>query len=111
VALAVNLLAGVVAILSGRTAEIITLACFGAVCLYILSMAALIRLRKLEGDLPRPFRAILYPYLALLALFLAGVCLVSLIYYNPGIAILFGALLAVGMSYFALRGRPGVDAA
>jgi len=105
VALAVNLGAGVIAILSGKTAEIITLACFGAVSLYILSMAALIRLRQVEKDLHRPFRAVGYPYLAGLALGLASICLVALFYYNPEIGLLFVGLVGLGLGYYGLRGR------
>ena len=104
-ALVVNLGAGVIAILSGRTAEIITLACFGAVSLYILSMAALIRLRRVEKDLPRPFMAVGYPYLAWLALILAAVCLVALLFYNPEIGLVFLGLVGLGLTYYALRGR------
>jgi len=61
VALLVNLVLGVIAIFTGRTAEIITLACFGALSLYALSMAALLRLRRTEPELPRPFVALGYP--------------------------------------------------
>ncbi len=104
-ALLANLVIGVIAILSGQTAQIITLACFGAVTLYFLSMVALIRLRKAEPDLPRPFRAVGYPYLAGIALGLSLVCIISLIYYNPGIALLFAALLSTGLIYFAFAGR------
>jgi len=105
VALAANMVVGVIAILSGQTAEIITLACFGAVSLYLLSMVALIQLRRKEPDLPRPFRAVAYPYAAGLALGLAGVCLVALTYYNPEIAAIFVGLIGVGLAYFAVRGR------
>lgn len=109
-ALAINLVAGVIAILSGRTAEIITLACFGAVSLYILSMAALIRLRTVEKDLHRPFRAVGYPYLAGLALILASVCLVALFYYNSGIGLVFLGLVGLGLLYYAARGRHRIEA-
>ena len=105
VALGANLVIGVIAILSGRTAEIITLACFGAVLLYGLSMVALIRLRQTEPDLARPFRAIAYPYGAGLALVLATVCLTALTYFNPGIAGLFLGLLGVGLAYYFAWGR------
>ena len=104
-ALGANMILGVTAILSGRTAEIITLASFGAVSLYLLSMIALFRLRVTEPDLPRPFTAVLYPVAPALALFLAAVCLVALAYYNPGIGGLFAALLGVGLLYFLIRGR------
>lgn len=105
VALTVNMLVGIVAILSGRTAEIITLACFGAVSLYLLSMVALIQLRRKEPDLPRPFRAVAYPYAAGLALLLAAVCLTALTYYNLGIAAIFVGLIGIGLAYLAVRGR------
>jgi len=100
----------VIAILSGKTADIITLACFGAVSLYILSMLALIRLRRIEKDLPRPFMAVGYPYLAILALGLATICLVALFYYNPEIGLLFLGLVGLGLAYYALRGRHQVVA-
>src|SRR5690606_24344328 len=63
VALAVNMGVGLVAIASGRTGEIITLSVFGALTLYVVSMAALFRLRAREPELPRPFRAVGYPFL------------------------------------------------
>jgi ethanolamine permease len=68
-------------------------------------MAALIRLRSVEKDLPRPFMAVGYPYLACLALILAAVCLVSLFFYNPKIGLLFLGLVGLGLTYYALRGR------
>lgn len=111
VALGLNLVLGVIAILSGRTAEIITLACFGAVALYALSMLALLRLRKTEPELARPFRTPLYPVLPLVAFALAMVCLVALSVSTPRIAGLFFALIALGLMYasLALRRAPPRD--
>jgi ethanolamine permease len=68
-------------------------------------MAALIRLRQVEKDLHRPFRAVGYPYLAGLALGLASICLVALFYYNPEIGLLFLGLVGLGLGYYGLRGR------
>ena len=99
VALAVNLGLGVVAILTGRTGEIITLACFGALMLYVLSMAALMRLRRTEPELPRPFRALGFPYVAMTALVIASACLLAMIWTQPGVASVFGVALAVGLAY------------
>ena len=99
-ALLINMLLGIAAILSGRTAEIITLACFGAVSLYILAMTALFVLRRKEPELPRPFRAIGYPIVPAIALVLSVVSLGALVVYNLSIALVFMALTAVGVVYY-----------
>lgn len=102
-ALVVNLIAGVAAILSGKTAEIITLSVFGALALYILSMISLFRLRAIEPGLPRPFKAIGYPALPLAALVIAAISLVSMIWYNGAIGALFFAMIALGLGARAAR--------
>lgn len=109
VALFVNLTFGIIAILSGRTAEIITLACFGAVSLYIVSMISLIVLRRTEPDLPRPYRAVAYPVFPLIALVLSVLTLITFVVTNPDIAAIFCAIIAVGFVYYALVGRKRVD--
>ncbi|MFI5301466.1 MAG: amino acid permease [Polyangiales bacterium] len=101
-ALLANMVVGVVAILSGKTAEIITLSCFGAALLYALSMLALIRLRTTRPDLERPFRTPLYPLAPVTALVLAAICLVALAAANHAIAAIFVGLLAIGGAYYAL---------
>lgn len=45
-ALLVNMAIGIVALFTGKTGEIITIACFGALTLYIVSMVSLLVLRK-----------------------------------------------------------------
>src|SRR5574344_2149184 len=49
------------------TANIITLACFGSITMYIISMMSLFRLRKTEPDLERPYKAICYPVFPIIA--------------------------------------------
>ncbi len=44
------------------TATIVTMSVFGAIVMYIVSMASLFRLRRTQPDLPRPFRAPGYPW-------------------------------------------------
>ena len=100
VALVVNMLIGIVAILSGRTGEIITLAAFGAVALYVISMWSLFVLRKKEPDMERPFRAVCYPVLPALALLIAAVSLVAMSWYNPLIGGVFVGILILGTAYF-----------
>lgn len=111
IALAANLAVGIVAILSGRTGEIITLACFGALSLYIVSMVSLFVLRRREPNLERPFRAVAYPLFPALALVIATIALIAMGIYNPGIAGVFGAMLAVGALYFAVFVNKRADVA
>lgn len=105
VALGTNMVFGVLAIWSGRTGEIITLACFGAVSLYIVSMISLLVLRKKEPDMERPFRAIMYPVFPVVALVLSVITLIAFVWYNPVIAGVFAAILIVGFGYYFAFGR------
>lgn len=110
VALVVNMALGIVAILSGRTGEIITLACFGAVSLYVLSMLALLRLRRTEPTLERPFKAIAYPVFPVVALVLAALCLLAMTWTSPQIAAVYAALVALGVVYYRFGVGDGDDA-
>jgi ethanolamine permease len=94
-ALLVNMLIGIVALLTGKTAEIITLSVFGALTLYILSMIALLRLRRKEPALERPFKVPLFPFLPMLALVIAGISFIAMSIYNFKLVILYLVLLAV----------------
>jgi ethanolamine permease len=83
------------------TANLVTMSVLGALVMYIISMLALLRLRQTEPGMMRPFRTPLYPFLPIWTLLCAGICLVSLTYYNHLIAVLFTGLLAAG--YLGLR--------
>jgi ethanolamine permease len=87
------------------TANIVTVSALGALLMYILSMLALIRLRKREPDLPRPFRAIGYPFMPVWTLLSASVALGSLVFYNRVVSLLFVGLLVVGYVAFRLQNR------
>jgi amino acid transporter len=92
------------------TANIVTMAVFGAILMYILSMLSLFRLRHLEPDMVRPFRAPFYPYFPAFALFGAVVCLGTMIFYNPLIFAIFVLFLLLGYGYFRLTGQQRADA-
>ena len=99
-ALLINMLIGIAALLTGKTAEIITIACFGALTLYMISMVALIQLRKLEPELERPFRVPLYPWFPITALSISGVAFLAIAVYNPLLTAVYFALLAVAYIWF-----------
>lgn len=79
------------------TAAMITMAVFGAIVMYIMSMLSLFRLRRTAPDLPRSFQAPGYPIVPAVALICAIICLAAMLWFNPMIATLF--LLFMGVSY------------
>jgi ethanolamine permease len=88
------------------TANIVTMSVFGAIVLYIISMASLFKLRRSEPHLERPFSAPVFPLFPAFALGAAVVCLLTMIYFNALMAGLFVALMAIGYVYFrATSGR------
>ena len=89
------------------TASIVVLSAFGALMLYIMSMASLFRLRRTEPRLDRPYRAPLYPAAPAVALTLALVALAAMIYYNPQIFLLFAAIMAMAVVATVVRERRG----
>jgi ethanolamine permease len=103
-ALLVNMTIGIIALLTGKTGEIITISVFGALTLYIFSMVALLKLRKNEPDLPRPFRVPLYPWFPIVALVIASVSLVALTVYNFNLSLIYFALMGISFGIFKLAG-------
>jgi ethanolamine permease len=99
-ALGINMLIGLVALLTGKTGDIITMSVFGALTLYVLSMLALFRLRQREPDLARPYKVPGYPIVPGIALALALVCLVSLAVQNVIVGLIYVGLLAVGFGWY-----------
>jgi ethanolamine permease len=87
------------------TATIVTMSVFGAIVMYIVSMAALFRLRRADPEMARPFRAPGYPWVPGFALLAACVCLVTMIWFNPQVATWFGGLLALGLFSFIVARR------
>ncbi len=84
------------------TAAMITLAVFGAIVMYIMSMLSLFKLRRSQPDMPRSFRAPGYPLVPGIALVLAVICLISMVWFNPIIALLFVVVMVAGYTYFRL---------
>ncbi|MEO6730592.1 MAG: ethanolamine permease [Ferruginibacter sp.] len=99
-ALLLNMGIGIIALFTGKTGDIITIACFGAIMLYIFAMIAVLLLRKNEPALPRPFRVPLYPFFPITALLIAVVSMVAMITLNIKLAIFFFAILALAYIWF-----------
>jgi len=82
------------------TANIVTMSVFGAIVMYIVSMAALFRLRRSEPMLERPYRVPFYPLFPAVALGLAVLALAAMIYYNAALFGVFCAIVGFGYLYF-----------
>ena len=104
-ALIANMIVGIIALVTGRTAEIITLAVFGALTLYIISMLATLQLRRKSPELPRPFKVPAYPWFPIIALVIASISLVALTVFNPWLAALYIVIVLVAFVVFRLSGE------
>jgi len=94
-----------VALLSGKTDQIIVLSVLGAIVMYLMSMASLFILRKKEPNLERPFASPFYPVFPAVALFISAVCLFAIMYYNFFISLIFFVGLAFVVAIFMLMGK------
>ncbi len=103
-------LIGLAALFSGTTGEIITLSVIGALGMYIISLLSLFRLRRTEPTLTRPFRTPFYPIVPALALSLSVICLLAIIYFNPGLSLLFLGLMALSWGFFKTISLPSIRA-
>lgn len=99
-ALVLNMIIGIIALFTGKTADIITIACFGAIVLYIFAMISVLVLRKKEPGLERPFRVPMYPLFPIVALAIALVSLVAMISLNIKLSLIFFAILALAYIWF-----------
>lgn len=77
------------------TASIVTMAVFGALTMYIMSMLSLFKLRRTEPALARPFRAPLYPIAPAFALGMAIIAFGAMVYFNTQIFAVFAAIMVI----------------
>jgi len=94
-ALLANMVIGIIALLTGKTGDIIIMACFGALSLYILSMITVLVLRKKEPGLERPFKTPFYPYTPIIALVVASLALIAMTSLYLTLALTYFAIIAL----------------
>lgn len=109
-ALLINMVVGIIALWIGNTSEIITIACFGALTLYIVGMISVLQLRKKAPDLERPFRVPFYPYFPVIALIIATISLIAMISLNLKLAVIYFVLLLAGYLWFVFIVKKVSDA-
>lgn len=107
-AVVVVVVVGLVSIASGKTADLITLSALGALGSYAACALSLLRLRKAEPDLARPFRLPGFPWVAYLTLALSLFSMAAIAASN---ARMFGTFVAlVVVSLLARRKPKGAEA-
>ncbi len=83
-ALMTNWAIGCLSIYLLDTGALITISAMAAVLLYVLSMESLVRLRRLEPTLERPYKVPFYPLLPRVAQFLSSFVLIAMLWENSG---------------------------
>ena len=73
--------------------------------LYIISMAALFKLRAIEPDLARPYRAPFYPLFPEIALFVSLGSFLVMFWFNQEIGLIFIGMFAIAFVWFAMTGH------
>lgn len=104
-ALLVNMGIGIVALLTGKTGDIIILACFAALTLMLFGSWSMLKLRKTEPELERPFKTPAYPLMPWLAVLLAGIALLAMVTSYFIIFLLFAGLLLAGYLWYTYFGH------
>jgi ethanolamine permease len=90
------------------TASIVTMSALGALVMDITSLASLIRLRRSEPLLKRPFRVPFYPLFPITALTIAIASLIAIVYYNAIVAGVFALLGLLSAIVNVWRSRLGL---
>lgn len=106
-ALIFNMGIGIIALISGKTSEIITISVFGALTLYILSMISMLRLRRKQPDLHRPFRVPFYPVFPITALIISVISIIAMTIYNFKLALFYILLLVLSYGLFKFLKKQG----
>ncbi len=109
-ALLANMVIGIIALLSGKTAEIIIMSCFGALTIYVISMITVLVLRKQSPSMVRPFKVPFYPFFPIIALIIATISLIAMTTLNIKLSLIYFGLLALAYIWFHFFVKPTHDA-
>lgn len=101
-ALLLNMLLGIIALFTNKTAEIITISVMGALTLYIFAMLSILKLRRSEPNLHRPFKTPWYPLTPILALVIASVSLAFIGFNNVKLLIIYLSIHIICFLLFKL---------
>jgi ethanolamine permease len=102
-ALLFNMAIGIIALFTGKTAEIITISVFGALTLYAISMVSVIKLRRSEPTLERPFKVPFYPLFPIIALVIAVGAFIAMTFFNQLLAIIYISIVLICFIAFKIH--------
>ena len=103
-ALLVGGLAGLVALLTGTTAQVILISALGALVMYLISMLSLFKLRQ-QPQYVASYKTPFYPLFPAIALLLSLLCLASIVYFNLLLSLIFLAGMVAVVIGFKLVGN------
>jgi len=103
-----NMVIGIIALISGKTAVIITISVFGALTLYIIAMISLFVLRNKEPELHRPFKVPMYPVFPAIALAIAVISFIAMLVYNLTLGLIYIAILLLCFLLFRIFHKQSV---
>lgn len=103
-ALLVGGIAGLVALLTGTTAQVILISALGALVMYLISMLSLFKLRQQAGYIAS-YKTPYYPVFPVIAMLLSLICLASIVYFNPLLSLIFLAGMVAVVIGFRLVGN------
>jgi ethanolamine permease len=98
---------GLGAALTGLTNVVITIAVFGSVAMYLISLVSLFVLRVKEPELKRPFK-VSYPVVPLISFLIAIFCLVSLFYASSEVVPWVLAVYGLAIVYYYIWGNKNI---
>ncbi len=101
-ALLFNMSIGFIILFTNKTAEIITISVMGALTLYFIAMLSLLKLRKSEPDLERPFKVPFYPWTPRIALVISLVSLVFIAMNNEKLFFIYLGIILFCFLLFKL---------
>lgn len=95
------------AALTGLTDMVITIACYGSVVMYTVSLLALFVLRHKEPELKRPFK-VAYPIVPAISLVMAIFCIISLLMASSSALPYVLGVYAVAILYYIVWGSKNI---
>jgi ethanolamine permease len=97
-------LVGIISIYTGTTDKVITLSALGAIVMYAISMASLLKMKTSHRN-EESYHAPFYPWFPIIALVLSLLCLLAIIWYNLMLSLWFLIGLVLVITLFVLSGK------
>jgi APA family basic amino acid/polyamine antiporter len=91
--------------LSGTYSDLVDYVVFAGLLFYVLTVAAVFRLRRVKRDLPRPYRTFGYPVLPALYILASVLILAALLIYKPRYTWPGLGIVLLGVPVYLLRTR------